>query len=252
MSPHPADAAQMAVQYKRPPITEAVIEIRFEPLTDRKIIDRVKSRFEQKYPFATEGQSIEVAVTETGAKSTVGFDSYKLLAADGCDLILLKANGLTTVRQPPYEGWEKLFDQARENWAVLYRILGYRRIDRIGVRYVNRIDVPDDGQVVDISKYLQFSPQVPPSLGAEPMVGYAVNVVAPLGKDKLKLILNSSSVPSPLVKTASFVLDIDISREVDLPQKDEDIWALIDRIREYKNSMFEALITDEARALFSR
>jgi len=53
------------------------------------------------------------------------------------------------------------------------------------------------------------------------------------------------------VKTVSFLLDIDLSRDSNLPQIDTDIWSLVDRMRPYKNSVFEGCITDEARGLFS-
>ena len=50
----------------------------------------------------------------------------------------------------------------------------------------------------------------------------------------------------------SLLLDIDVSRMDELPQNDEGLWAFVDRIREYKNMIFEACITDRARELFDR
>jgi uncharacterized protein (TIGR04255 family) len=46
-------------------------------------------------------------------------------------------------------------------------------------------------------------------------------------------------------------LDIDVSRAGDPPQKDDEIWALIDRIRVHKNHIFEESVTDKARELFN-
>jgi uncharacterized protein (TIGR04255 family) len=45
-------------------------------------------------------------------------------------------------------------------------------------------------------------------------------------------------------------LDIDVSRQREVPQHDEEIWALIDRIRDYKNHIFEESITEAAREIF--
>lgn len=77
-----------------------------------------------------------------------------------------------------------------------------------------------------------------------------MNVKMPIGQQGYKLILNTSSAPSPLVKTASFIIDQDVSRETNLPDSDEGLWDCIGQVRELKNAIFEACITDRTRALF--
>jgi uncharacterized protein (TIGR04255 family) len=57
-------------------------------------------------------------------------------------------------------------------------------------------------------------------------------------------------VTPPLVGFAALVLDIDVFRETNIPRRDEDLWALVNRIRTYKNNIFETCITDQSRALF--
>ena len=64
------------------------------------------------------------------------------------------------------------------------------------------------------------------------------------------LTINSAAVPAPILNYASFVIDQDISRETNIPQKDDDIFALIQKIRVRKNEVFESCVTDRARALF--
>jgi len=84
------------------------------------------------------------------------------------------------------------------------------------------------------------------------MNNFAVNMQFPLAAGDLKLILNVGSIPSPLVKMTSFLLDLDVSIEQNLPSTDEAIWARINEIRAQKNMVFEAAITDKARALFGQ
>ena len=67
---------------------------------------------------------------------------------------------------------------------------------------------------------------------------------------RCKLLLNSASIPSPLLNTASFLIDIDISRDIEVPQKDEDILNLVSSIRPRKNDVFESCVTDLSRGLF--
>ena len=67
-----------------------------------------------------------------------------------------------------------------------------------------------------------------------------------------KLTLNSAVVPAPILDHASFIIDQDIAKEVDLPQSDNDIYELLNEIRVRKNNVFEACISDRARELFHR
>jgi uncharacterized protein (TIGR04255 family) len=83
------------------------------------------------------------------------------------------------------------------------------------------------------------------------MVSYAMQMAGPLEEDDCRFVINSSLVPPPLVDHASVILDIDVSRAGDPPQKDDEIWALIDRIRVHKNHIFEESVTDKARELFN-
>ena len=78
-----------------------------------------------------------------------------------------------------------------------------------------------------------------------------MNAVVPLRKDGLKLVLNAGSTQSPVIGSQSLILDLDISRDLDLPANDADLWAFINLIRDHKNEVFEACITDKTRAFFS-
>ena len=51
---------------------------------------------------------------------------------------------------------------------------------------------------------------------------------------------------------ARHILDIDVSREANLPQNEDGLWELADRMRVHKNTAFEACITDRARELFNK
>jgi uncharacterized protein (TIGR04255 family) len=123
------------------------------------------------------------------------------------------------------------------------------------VRYINRLDIPTPtDEPVHLATYLTtffVRPQID-GLPPNPMADFSLSCTIPLGVDQLKLVLNVASIPSPLVKTTSFVLDLDVSREVDVPQREDVIWEIINRIRGIKNLVFESSITDAARALFTQ
>jgi uncharacterized protein (TIGR04255 family) len=246
----------MAQTYKRPPITEAVVEVRIGTPIGINVVERVRDRLMQSYPVPPQMLiSADIALTEEPTKPTMvrpHVQGYRLTAADGAGLVSIATNFISTSRLAPYEGWDLFIATARANWEIWKRAVGWQKIVRIGVRYLNRIDIPFvDGRTIDIDDYLTFTIRGP-SLDLPPIASFAINEVRPLGRDSCQLILNAGLVPSPLVKTISFLLDVDINREVELPQNDEGLWALIDQIRSHKNFVFEGCITDRARELFNR
>ena len=61
------------------------------------------------------------------------------------------------------------------------------------------------------------------------------------------VVVHMATVPSPLLNHASFALDIDFGREVNVPQADDGLWSYIEQIRDRKNVLFEACITERTR-----
>lgn len=238
-------------QYKRPPIVEAIVEVRIGNPIAMATVERLRDKLIGSYPLPP--QSIITANFELGEVSSRviqhELQGYKLTAADGAGLVTIGPHIIGTSRLAPYEGWKSFIETARENWGIWKRHVGWQKIVRIGVRYINRIDIP--AEAINIDDYLTFSIKGP-ALALPPMSSFTINEARPLGKDDCHLILNAGLVPSPLVKTTSLLLDVDISRGTDLPQNDEDLWAFVDRIREHKNFVFEGCITDRARELFSK
>ena len=125
-------------------------------------------------------------------------------------------------------------------------------ISRIGVRYVNRIDVPIENEgLVEFEEYLNVFPKSPAELDA-PLTAYAMQVVRPLGADDCALSLNTATVAPPLIGFASIALDLDVYREANLPRRDDEMWDIVTQFRSHKNRIFEACITDKTRALFGQ
>lgn len=99
--------------------------------------------------------------------------------------------------------------------------------------------------------YINIDVLLPKGLQAS-IENSAIQIVGHLGDDECGFTVNSCQVPSPIIRTASFLLDIDIYRCANLPQENEEIWALLDRIRDQKNRIFEDCITDKSRELFNQ
>lgn len=238
-------------QYKRPPITEAVIELRLEQPLPRTEVEKLLLRFGGEYAFSEDFVAYEVRVNPAERRADFEDQSsgYKLSSADRADVLLITPSHLSCSRLAPYVGWHTFRGRAEDSWRTWKRVTGYRKIGRIGVRFINRIDIPAArGEVVKIQTYLRVYPR---ARAVKRMQSYAMQMTGALEEDNCRVVINSSSVPSPLVDHMSVVLDIDVSCQSGVPQRDDELWALIDRIRVRKNLIFEESVTDRARELFN-
>lgn len=243
-------------QYPRAPITEAVIEVRFQEPVPKELVEKVRARMQEHEHYVRINpwsmKTLQVDIASAIASASQEVSGYRADSLDGTDVFIMSTAHFSVSRLAPYTGWEAFYSRANRDWADWKRAVGYRRIQRVGVRYINRIDIPcEPGQKVHLEDYFTCYPEVAEKIGFPTLRNYAMQLVLPDGPDGCKLIINAASVPSPLLNHASFVLDLDIVKEGNVPQNDDELWDLIARIRNYKNTAFESCVTDRARVLFS-
>ena len=216
----------------------------------------VVKRLSKFYSHSANLASFEVQIDGTGgtAKLAQQPNGFRLNTDDQAEVALIFPNGLATARLAPYPGWEALRDRALANWTEWRRASPARQPTRIGVRYVNRIDVPIEGEAgkISLSKYLEFRPLVPNISGQRPFAGYMQQVTLPTDTPPWSATITSAVVaPPPLLNHISLLLDIDLFRTAEIPANEDELWKLVDGVRGLKNRIFESCITDEARKLFA-
>ena len=241
--------------YKSPPITEAVIGINFTSPIDDRDIKSLNKKLSKFYPDKQiiANVSFAVSITDNNFQSPntemQKEDSYRLSTHDQTQIVVLSKSSFLFSQLAPYQSWENLYERFTRDWAILKKATGFREISRVGVRYVNRIDLPIANNIVEHEKYLNIYPFLPKSL--ESVNGYAIQVILPLEKIGCNLNINSGAVPSPLLNHISFLVDLDISKDQAPPQNDTDIFELLNLIRVEKNRVFEECITQSSRKLFN-
>jgi uncharacterized protein (TIGR04255 family) len=241
--------------YKQPPITEAVIELRFATPMETGEIEKVSAALKSLYPLQQPIRGVGVHLNlppgRDGATTAQPIETHgnRLSTADQTQIALVWPAQFIFSQLAPYPGWGVFFERFCRDWALWKRTLSYRKITRIGVRYINRIDIlATTTPIIEQEEYLNIYPHLPAKL--DPVTSYSVVAQLPIRDIGCILTLNSSSAPSPLLGHAAFIVDQDIAIERDPPQKDEDIYALLSQIRVKKNEIFEACITPRARELF--
>lgn len=243
--------------YERPPITEAVIEIRFAaPPIDAADLEKASKNLASFYPQQQSLKNVGVEVGIPAASNDRPTTQireqfgHRLSSTDLSEILLLWPWALMVSQLAPYPGWDSFFGRFVRDWTAWKKVAGFRRLTRVGVRFINRIDVPIANGIIEESEYLNVYPKLPDALG--PVTAYGVQVQSPLHDIGCNLTINSAAVPSPLLGHGSFVLDLDIAMEVSAPQSDESLYQLLNLIRVKKNEVFEACVTNKAKELFQK
>ena len=258
--PYPLDGVPEHVRpgrhYAHAPITEAVIEVRCELPSEVTLDDLAGAVDQAQFPLA--GPAVQISglvnVSETGIKSdTTGAQiGHVFRRSDGRRIVQSRLNGFSFSAWPPYERWE---DFSAEAWACWLRYQAKahpKRAIRLGVRYVNTIDVPQD--VIEVKDYLRTAIDLSPYL-PQMMSGYFLQTVVPLPRFEATATIASATTPASATSKSSLVLDIDVWRDVDISFSsvggNDEVRQLLEILREAKNYVFEACITDATRGLIS-
>jgi uncharacterized protein (TIGR04255 family) len=210
-------------------------------------------RLKRLYPHVNPLQAFSINVGTTGGP--VGLEQrpqgFRLASEDQTDIALVNPAGVVISRLTPYPGWPVFRERAKQVWDIWRKSTQPLPIARIGVRTINRIDVPVEGRPISLQAYLQFYPQVP-ILSPAPLLGYMMQITLTTAIAKWSATITSTLVaPSPILNHMSLLLDIDVFRTEEIPGKSADLWEVIDQSRSIKNDIFERCITDETRRLIS-
>jgi uncharacterized protein (TIGR04255 family) len=238
--------------YKKPPITEAIIDLRVElpPEIGLAELKNTHSGEEAAYPkveprhVAFGQMQIGAQVSATAGSQQIG---YLFHSGDGKQIYQARLDGFAMSRLAPYESWNALRDEARRLWNVYRAAAKPSKITRLAVRYINRIDIPLP--LGDFKEYLRTLPEVSPDLPQQ-LAGYFMQLVIPQEDIKSLALINETIIDPANQNVVSVVLDIDIFRTTEPPSNEKDIWDCFEQLRERKNEVFEACITVKAQELF--
>ena len=235
-------------RYKCEPITEALLEIRVEPVgeVNNDVLRKAFSVIADQYP----SQPNLVAIhSEVSVGSNVGVSANQVpngivcFTADNKQKVEVRPDGFSFGRLAPYTGWENFLAEARRLWEIYRATVQPNTIQQVGVRYINRLDFP---RGVFIDDYLNMLPALPDRL-QEGMESFFIQTQIKEEELKATISLNEASVPAPNKNTVSFLLDIGIYRSDELKDEQEFLWDVFAEFRKCKNRTFESLITDKTR-----
>lgn len=238
--------------YSRAPITEALIDLRAE-LPDGvtlATLSDVHSSIKADYPMRqdfliVQGQMVAGAsVGATASQTQVG---YIFSSSDQKQILQARLDGFTFSRLAPYHRWETFRNEAQRLWSLYQLIAEPKRINRLALRYINRLDLP--WPFKDLKDYLRTVPEVSPDL-PQGLSGYFMQLQIPQEDIRATLILNQAFMPPQMPDVISVLLDIELGREIELPDP-EAVWDVLEQLHTRTDQVFEACITDLTRELIN-
>ncbi len=237
--------------YPKAPITEAVIDLRVN-LPEKIVLGNLLEAYAEekdRYPrrskhFVFEGKmSAGELVAASASQKEVG---HVFMSQDGHQVFQAGLDGFSFSQLASYDRWETFSGEARRLWGIYRSMAQPELIKRLAVRYINRIDIPLP--VKDFKDYLRTLPEVSPEMD-QGLSNFFMKLQIPRPEIKSTLVIQEAIIPPPNPSVVSILLDIDLYREVDVPNEETKIWDFFEDLRKSKNQVFEACITDQVRGL---
>ncbi|SEK85973.1 TIGR04255 family protein [Roseovarius azorensis] len=238
------------MRYKKAPILEAVLEFRW---TSKKSLDELKavlglSIFEgfqapkPRIQFETAFKPDENAISHN--QRQLGFE---VTLRDGSEIVFLEEQKFVFVQRAPYDRWESFSEKALALLTPTVTALDVTEFSRVGLRFVNRIDIPEPK--IDTDEYLTVKFDGP-RLDRGIIEEFQMRVVKPSDTEGLHYALVLATTASPLPEHSAILLDIDVFTREPIPATGEKLMHMLGEMRIEKNDIFQKCITEKTRQLF--
>jgi uncharacterized protein (TIGR04255 family) len=240
--------------YDKAPIKEAIIDIQIghSPSLTLANFENAEIALPQGYEERQKlmmglvrGQLDGGKLTATAKQDQMG---YAFVGGEGKHVAQFKVSGFTFSRLAPYQTWEQLRDEAKKLWNSYRQIVGLLPVVRVGLRYVNQLDLPMP--IRDFRDFIRSYPEISSDL-TQQLAGFFMQVQIPQQDISAMLVLNEAMVPPSSPNVVSIVLDIDVFQQGLKLESDDEVWSTMEIFRLRKNLIFEGCITNNTRELIS-
>lgn len=239
------------------PIVEAVIDIRSRAavvLEETALRAQLETRL-SGYQFLDSIQNIQIQHqvnfqngSPVNQEIQLGWKGVRFQSSDKKQIVQFNRDGFVFSRLEPYENWEQLHKEGLRLWAIYAELTQPIEVGRIGLRYINRIQLPPDE--LRFEEYLEAAPTPPKGLEV-PFYGF-------LHQDTLAVpdhpyAINVIRTIQPMVpgtQGVSLILDIDVYTIQGFELDEQVFNQRLPEMRWLKNKVFFGGITPKALSLF--
>jgi uncharacterized protein (TIGR04255 family) len=177
-------------------------------------------------------------------------NGFMFKSADGGHIFQARRDGFTINYVKSYADWESFLAEAKKMWKLYFSTISPTKIQRIGLRYINKINIP--APIDNLKDYILTYPEIAEEL-PQGMEEFFSRIVIPSenGLDHA-IITMTFDLPSCSDKNLALVFDIDVFRLIEInADNDKVIYDTVDSIKEFANKIFFGSLTEKALGLLT-
>ena len=245
-------------KYPRAPILEAIVDLHVDASGEPNISALASVMVEEKERYPKQDNLVTASVVVNPAAGVATSASQQLIgfrytSAAMAAVVQVRSNGFAFSRLAPYpaDGWEAWIPEAQRLFRRYIEVTGNRRVNRLAVRYINKIDIPcPEGASVEPEEYFATYPRIGDHIGNTTRFLMRAQVETP-GFENGGIVLTQGTLEEPSApNTIPILLDIDVFQNVAIDAQITEVWERLEELHQRATSTFEACITPSAQRLF--
>lgn len=237
--------------YPNAPIVEAVFDVK---VSNTIIVN--PSTFEQfaktelkEFPISNKRQNVNVRIDNSRGTGQIGKTTnllgYIFSNIQGNRKVQFRLDGYSFNMLRPYSNWDEFSSSAFNHLQKYLALAKPLAITRIGLRYINRIDLPFENQ--EFESYIKYLPPVPAGLPKK-FEKYFFQMQIP-SEDGLSKAVISQTFEQEENGRIPFIIDIDVFQD-DRIRASDSLVERFNSLRNLKNRIFEDLVTEDCKQFF--
>ncbi len=239
--------------FAKAPVHEALLDIQvvLPPNPDNLDFKLFGRGLEDRFPDRKERlqfvQNLQLAADQQQAPPIRSIEGYLFTSTKDGKIVQARRDGFTFNKLRPYSKWDDFSAEGRELWQ---RFVGFAHpvaVKRLGLRYINRIEIPEN--LTDLRDLCLLFPDVP--MGVPQAWSEFFQRFATIREDGSPSIVTLAiDIPTPPNQPA-IILDIDVVCHLQNSEVAANaIWPHFERMRVLKNEIFDASLTSRAKDMF--
>lgn len=237
--------------YQNAPIVEAVFDVNVSNtiIVNPSTFDQYAKTELKEYPISNKRQNINVRIDDSRGRGQIGKTTnllgYIFSNIQGNRKVQFRLDGFSFNMLRPYSNWDDFSTSAFSNLQKYLDLAKPHAITRIGLRYINRIDLPFENQ--EFENFIKYLPPVPAGLPKK-FEKYFLQMQVPAEDGKSKAVI-SQTFEQDRNGRVPFIIDIDVFQDERL-KVDTPLTERFNSLRILKNRIFEDLVTENCKQFF--
>jgi uncharacterized protein (TIGR04255 family) len=229
------------------PIVEAMIDFGSHTDLDKDGLHAVAMAMETEFPEVDERfeTSFTLTMNADGSSSTSSSEFLGFVLRHENRATQIRRNGFSVSHLHPYDSWSKLKSDTNRLWLENAPKCSFKHVHRIAVRYINEITLPGSH---GLGHWLALRPALPSVFLDGPDV--AKMRVQQFVKEYGATAIVTLDIKAIRPTGRPILLDIEcLVEDQRLSPEEDQIWKILERLRDLKNNIFFDSLTDSAKEL---